>query len=176
VPLDLIGLALLTGTIITLNVVLDLGQYRGWLTSRYFTVWLAAFLVALAAFIIWGSLARWPLINLRVFGHWNTTLGLLIKVIFSVNLYALVALLSVYMVNLRAYEWWQAALVNLPAVVTMSMSILLGTAVGRASNRRLRMFAGLSVMVLATWQLDVLDLYTSKFWLAGVPGGPVRAW
>jgi len=168
VPLDLIGLALLTGMIVTLNVVLDLGQYWGWLTSRHFTAWLAAFIAAFAGFIIWGSVARRPLINLRVFNHWNTSLGLLIKVIFSINLYSLVALLSMYMVNLRGYQWWQAGLVILPAVVTMISSILLGIAVGRAGNRRLRMFAGLSVMVLATWQLVVLDVYTSKFWLAGV--------
>jgi hypothetical protein len=50
----------------------------------------------------------------------------------------------------------------------MIVSILLGIAIGRADNRRLRMFAGLSVMVLATWQLAMLDLYTSKFWLSGV--------
>jgi MFS transporter, DHA2 family, multidrug resistance protein len=167
-PLDLIGLALLAGTIITLNVVLDLGQYWGWLTSPHFTLWLAAFLVAFVGFIIWGSLARRPLINLRVFGHWNTTFGLLIKVIFSINLYALIAILSLYMVNLRGYQWWQAGLVILPAVVTMIASILLGISVGRAGNRRLRMFAGLSAMALATWQLRVLDLYTSKFWLAGI--------
>src|SRR5262249_33073959 len=67
VPLDLIGLALLTGMIVTLNVVLDLGQYWGWLTSRHFTAWLAAFIAAFAGFIIWGSVARRPLINLRVF-------------------------------------------------------------------------------------------------------------
>src|SRR5262249_55222597 len=139
-----------------------------WVTARHFTVWLVAFLAAFAGFIIWGVLARRPLINLRVFGHWNTTLGLLIKVIFSINLYGFVALLSAYMVNLRGYQWWQAGLVILPAVVAMIASILLGIAVGRARNRPLRMFTGLSVMVLATWQLGVLDLYTSKFWLAGV--------
>ena len=168
VRLDLVGIGLLAGTIVTLNVVLDLGQYWGWLTSRHFTVWLAGFIAVFTGFLTWGSLAPRPLIDLRVFGHWNTTLGLLVKMIFSINLYVLVAILSVYMVNLRGYQWWQAGLVILPAVVTMIASILLGIAVGRAGNRRLRMFSGLSVMVLATWQLAVLDLYTSKFWLAGM--------
>src|SRR5262249_41819563 len=157
------GLALLAGSIVTLNLVLDMGQYWGWFASRQFTLWLMGFAFAFSGFIAWGLTARQPLINLHVFGHWNTTLGLLIKVLFSINLTALLTLLAMYMVDLRGYQWWQAAMVILPAVVAMPLAIISGIVLGDVRNNRLRMFVGLAVMALATWQLTVLDMYTSKF-------------
>ncbi len=115
-----------------------------------------------------GDLARNPLINLHVFRRRNTTLGLAIKVIFSVSLYVLLALLSNYMVTLRGYQWWQAALVVAPAVLSMLISILLGITVGVRANRKHRMAVGLVIMAAATWQLASIDLYTSKYWLASM--------
>ncbi len=58
IKLDLVGLALLAGSIITLNVVLDLGQYWGWATSRHFVIWLVGFLAACGAFVCWGLMAQ----------------------------------------------------------------------------------------------------------------------
>jgi DHA2 family multidrug resistance protein len=165
---DLFGFALLATWIAAMNVALDMGQYWGWQTSRHFVIWAGLFLVAFSTFVGWGLTARHPLINLRVFGRRNTTLGLGIKALFSINVLALASLLTLYMVNLRGYQWWQTGLVFLPAAGMMAIGIAVGIAVGRPWNRRWRMFTGLAVMIAATAQLTVLDVYTSKFWLAGV--------
>jgi DHA2 family multidrug resistance protein len=163
---DWVGLGLLASLVVTLSVVLDLGQYWGWLTSPFFVPWFAGLLVSLAAFAAWGIGARAPLVNLRPLAVRHFALGLGIKVAFSVNLYVLVALLSGYTIGLRGYQWWQGSLVLLPALAGMFVALLAGTFWGTAGNRKARMFLGLALMALATGFLSVIDLYTAKGWQA----------
>jgi DHA2 family multidrug resistance protein len=164
--MDWVGLALLLGWIVPLNVVLDRGQYWGWLASPVIVPWFVGLLVAFAAFVAWGVLRARPLINLRVLALPHFALGLGIKVLFSVNLYVLVGLLSGYMIQLRGYQWWQGATVLLAAVATMLFGIVFGTLVGNDGNRRLRMAGGLAVMALAVWMLAAVDVYTARGWQA----------
>ncbi|HEY2761914.1 MAG TPA: MFS transporter, partial [Pirellulales bacterium] len=170
VKFDLVGVGFLLSSIVTVSVVLDLGQYWGWATSREFSLWFVGLLASIAGFVCWGLFAKKPLFDFSVFRIRNAALGLLIKILFSINFYSLATMLSVYMIDLRGYQWWQAALVILPAVVSMLVSTVFGILIGEESNRRGRMFVGLAIMILSTWQLTVLDLYTSKFWLAAVLG------
>jgi DHA2 family multidrug resistance protein len=168
VRLDVVGLVLFLGSVAALSVVLDMGQYWGWLRSPFFVPWLAALVVLGAGFVLWGTLAAEPLINLRLFAVRNYALGIGIKAAFSINLYALLGLLSAYMIELRGYQWWQGALVLLPAFVTLSATT--AASVSRVRYHRLRMGAGLALMALATWVMGAVDLYTDKRWLAALLG------
>jgi EmrB/QacA subfamily drug resistance transporter len=165
-PFDWLGLSLLASLVVALSVVLDLGQYWGWLTSPFFVPWFVGLVVSLAAFVAWGVLAPAPLVNLRPLGVRHFTLGLGIKMAFSVNLYVLVGLLSGYMIGLRGYQWWQGSLVLLPALAAMFAALLAGTFWGTDGNRKARMFLGLALMALSTGLLSVVDLYTAKGWQA----------
>src|SRR4029077_8012725 len=113
-------------SIVTLSVVLDLGQYWGWLASPEFVPWLARLIARLGGFVLWGVLAPNPLINLRPLAKPSFALGLGIKALFSVNLVVLLSLVANYMVSLRGYQWWQASLVIAPALATMLTSLVLG--------------------------------------------------
>lgn len=163
---DLFGLFLLLSWISTMSVVLDMGQYWGWLASPFFVPWLAGFVLSFAAFLAWGIFAAAPLINLRVLANRNFSLGLGIKALFSIDVIVLVSLLSNYMVNLRGYQWWQASLVLAPASLTMLASLLAGVLIGSDANRKARMLVGLAVMSAATAAFAWVDVYTSKFLLA----------
>jgi EmrB/QacA subfamily drug resistance transporter len=165
-PFDWLGLGLLASCVVTLSVVLDLGQYWGWLTSPFFVPWLAGLVVALAAFVAWGVWAPAPLVNLRPLAIRHFALGVGIKVVFSINLFVLVGLLSGYMIGLRGYQWWQGSLVLLPALGGMFAALLAGAFWGTDANRKARMFGGLALMALATGLLSVLDLYTARGWQA----------
>lgn len=162
VPFDPIGFVLLLSWIATMSVVLDMGQYWGWLASPAFVPWFVAFVLCFAGFASWGFFAPRPLINLRALEHPNFALGVGIKALYSVNVLVLLALLSNYMVNLRGYQWWQASLVIAPALATMILSALVGLATGTHRNRKLRLFGGLAVMAGATAAFSSLDLYTAK--------------
>lgn len=163
---DFLGLALLLAWLIPLNVVLDLGQYLGWLSSPFIVSWLVALVVCFTAFVAWGILAPHPLIDLRPFALRNFSLAISVKGLFSINLYVLLGMLSGYMIDLRGYQWWQGALIILPAFGTMFAAIVLGARFGTEANRKLRMLAGLGGMALATWLIAEVDLYTNKLWLA----------
>lgn len=163
---DWFGLGLLLSWIIPLNVVLDLGQYWGWLNSPFFVPWFSALVLGLTAFTAWGVFSARPLIDLRPLGVRHFALGLGIKVLFSINLYLLIGLLSGYMINLRGYQWWQGSLVLLPAVVTMLIGLVLGTGFGTDANRKARLLLGLMLMAAATWGVSRLDVYTARGWQA----------
>jgi EmrB/QacA subfamily drug resistance transporter len=165
-PMDWLGLALLLAWVIPLNVVIDLGQYWGWLTSPSLAWWLACLLVAFAAFSARGILAANPLIDLRILALPHFAVGLGIKVLYSVNLYVLVSVLSGYMIQVRGYQWWQGSLVLLPAVATMLSGIVAGVFIGNDGNRRLRMGFGLMLMCAGTGLLASVDVYTAKEWQA----------
>jgi len=166
--MDWLGLALLLGWIIPLNVVLDRGQYWGWLISPVIVPWFVGLLIAFALFVAWGTLGERPLIDLRILGLAPFAKGLSIKVLFSINLYALVSLLAGYMIQLRGYQWWQGALVLLAGAASMLSGVMFGIAVGRDANRRLRMIAGLALMAFSGWLLAQVDIFTAKEWQAVV--------
>lgn len=165
-PLDWFGLFLLLGWIVTLSVVIDLGQYWGWLASPYFVPWFVGCLVFFVTLVGWGVWAETPLIGLRPLAVPHFALGVGIKVLFSINLYVLVGLLSGYAIELRGYQWWQGALVLLPGTITMLLSIVVGIVVGHLGNRRARMAIGLTAMAVATWLLGEVDVFTAREWAA----------
>ncbi len=164
---DWLGLVFLLSWIATMSVVLDMGQYWGWLASPQFVPWLAGMCLSFTCFVTWGVCAPAPLINLRVLGNRNFTLGLAIKILFSVDLLTLLSLLTNYMVNLRGYQWWQAGLVLAPACVSMVCGITVGTLLGTDRNRKARLAVGLLVMAGATAAFRTVDLYTAKGLIAG---------
>lgn len=166
VPFDLLGFLLLVLSIGTCNVVLDMGQYWGWLTSPFFVPWLAGFVVFFIAFVVWGIMGEQPLISLRPFALRNFGLGLGIKALFSINLYVLLSLLAAYMINLRGYQWWQGGLVLLPGLVTMLLAVRVGLRWTNPTARKVKMALGLLVMAATTWRIAAVDLYTSKVLLA----------
>jgi MFS transporter, DHA2 family, multidrug resistance protein len=165
-PFDLAGLAFFVAWVATMIPVVVLGHYWGWLDSPFFVPWGAGFAIASAAFVGWGLLAARPLIDLRPLGDRNFGLGLVVKALFSIDLFVLVSLLSGYMVGARGYQWWQGGSVFLPAFVAMAATMLAGARSGRDRDRKLRIFVGLAVMSAVTWHVGRVDLYTSKTWLA----------
>lgn len=163
---DVVGFTLHLLWIGTLIVVLDMGQYWGWLTSPYFVPWLAALVLSFTCFVCWGIWSADPLINLRPLALRSFGLGLCGKALLSINLDILVGLLAAYMINLRGYQWWQGSLVILPGFLAMLAALVVGTCWGTDANRKARMFAGTATMACATWLISSVDVYTAKGWLS----------
>lgn len=168
-PFDLTGFLLFSGWVLTLIVVVVLGQYWGWFCSPFFAVWFMTFVGVFSGFVLWGIFSQNPLINLRPLAMRNFGLGLVIKALFAANLYLLLGFVSSYMINLRGYQWWQGALVFLPGFVTMPIAMVIGAWRGRDQNRKARIFCGMALMALCTWIVGThVGLYYSKIHLAGV--------
>ena len=69
VPIDKVGLVLLIVAVGALQLMLDLGKEHDWFESA--EIWALAIVavVGLAAFLIWESTERHPIVDLRVFRH-----------------------------------------------------------------------------------------------------------
>ena len=98
---DAIGLALLTATIGTMIPVVVLGHYWGWFDSASFVPWGIGFFLAGSLFVAWGTLSARPIVDLRPLAVRNFGLGLVIKALFSIDLFALASLLSGYMMPMK---------------------------------------------------------------------------
>jgi DHA2 family multidrug resistance protein len=69
VPIDKVGLVLLIVAVGALQLVLDLGKEHDWFESAEIWVLAIVAVVGLAAFLIWESTERHPIVDLRVFRH-----------------------------------------------------------------------------------------------------------
>lgn len=165
---DLVGLGLLVGWIVSANVLVDLGQYWGWTNSPPFVIWLAAWVATFAGFVLWGVYARDPLISLVPFRYRDFSLGLWIKGIYSANLFVVLGMVSSYLIDLRGYQWWEGALVLLPALLGAAAVLVASVPLGTPGTRKLRVFLGLATMAVATYWLARVDLYTNKSSIAAL--------
>ena len=167
---DYWGMLFFSAFVATMIGALYFGHYWGWFISPYFAPWGLGWLVSTAAFVGWGFFAARPLINLRPLTQRNFGLGLVVKALLAINLFVLTWMLSSYMIELRGYQWWQTALVFLPALITAAFAMLAGARWGGDRSRRGRIFVGVLITALMTFKLAESDLYTSKFvtttWLA----------
>jgi MFS family permease len=163
--LDWIHLAMTLGMLLCVTMVLDMGQFWGWLDSPDLVAWLAGLVVFGTGFVVWGIVMPTPLISLRPLARPQYAGALLVKIIYSINTYTLIDPLSNYMIRLRGYQWWQGSVVLLSALALMLAAVCAGLRFGTSANRKARLVIGLIVMTVATWQLSAIDLYTSKAWI-----------
>ena len=163
--LDWIHLAMTLGMLLCVTVVLDMGQFWGWLDSADLVAWLAGLVVLASGFVVWGIVMPTPLISLRPLARPQYAGALVVKILYSINIYTLIDLLSNYMIRLRDYQWWQGSIVLLSALALMLVAVCAGLHFGSPTNRKMRLLLGLTMMTATTWQLSFVDLYTSKTWI-----------
>jgi MFS family permease len=160
--LDLVHVVLTLGWLICLTVVLDMGQFWGWLDSPKLVTWLAGFVVFFAVFVAWGLLRSEPLISLRLLLRPRYAAAITVLAIYASNIYVLIGMLSGYFIDLRRYQWWQGSALFAPLLPCM----LAGVLAGAWGKRRLRLVLGLGIMALTTWRVAAVDLYVERGWIA----------
>jgi DHA2 family multidrug resistance protein len=178
-PFDFIGLALWIGTAIGIIVVIDRGQRWSYWTSNWFATSVILMFAFLISFLYWEWQAPNPLMNLRYLLKIRTyVLAQFSKSIFLCVLYSVLSLTAKYMLSLRGYPRTTSGWVLLPLGVGMLLSMF-GTAFLASSQnertrqwsedtRQMRLILGMALSSITVWHLAQIDLYTSKFWTAGM--------
>ncbi len=166
--LHFLDLVMTLGWFTCLTVVLDMGQYWGWLDSAQLVLWLAGFVLCAVAFVAWGVFCSGALIGLRLLSVPRYAAAIVVRSVYEVSLYVVIGLLSGYMINLRGYQWWQGSAVLAATLPPMLAALVFGQWVDAPANRPIRLTLGMGAMAWATWCLSAADLYTSKFWTAGL--------
>jgi DHA2 family multidrug resistance protein len=100
---DYIGLGLVALGLASLQIVLDMGDRKGWWDSTFIRVFTFTCVFGLAAAIIWELRHRDPIVNLRLLGERNLGMSSLIMLLFGSTLYGSTMLLPLFMQTLLGY-------------------------------------------------------------------------
>jgi MFS family permease len=163
---DFLGLGLLVAWVINLIIGLYRFQLWGWQSANETLVVTALGLGLFGAFIWQQLTCRRPLLALRLFGRHHFAMGVVIKALIDGQFFAVLGILTRYMVVTRDYPRLTAGLVLLPAVAAMAVSQLYTARFGTRDNRKRRLLFGTFVVTIATWQLTRIDLFTDKEWVS----------
>ena len=145
VPIDYLGLGLLTIGIGSLQVVLDKGQRQDWFDSSFIIVFALLSVVCLAA-LIWVELRHpHPIINLRLFTRVSFSAGNFIMFMVGFCLYGSVVMLPLFLQTLMGYDATLAGWVMAPGgLATLTVMPFVGAYIKNHDGRKV-ILAGLSL-------------------------------
>jgi len=130
-PLDLAGLALLSGTLAVSLWAMASGPRVGW-DQPAVAGGLLIGLAGAVAFVAWEWFCPSPLLNLRAFRSGGFASGFLLSAMIGVGLYASTYLIPLYLQQVKHLEPSAAGLILLPAGLAMAFTFPLA---GRLTDR-----------------------------------------
>jgi DHA2 family multidrug resistance protein len=156
--IDFVGFALLAVWLATLQVILDKGQQEDWFGSRWIT-WFAVISVAsMIAFLIREYRVGHPIVDLRILGNRNFTIGLLLMTLVGAVLYGTTAALPIFLQTLMGYPALQSGYALSPrGIGAFITTFIIGRLVGRVRNRVL-LSIGFALLAASSFWLGQINL------------------
>jgi MFS transporter, DHA2 family, multidrug resistance protein len=156
--IDYIGLGLLTTGLAFLEIVLDEGQRRDWLSSHLIVISAAIAAVALIGVVVWELRQPDPIIQLRMLLDRNFALSTGTMFILGFVLYASTMLLPLMLQTLLGYTAMQSGLVLSPGGLAIIVLMpIVGFLLSKYEARWLVIF-GLAVSSLGLFQMSHFNL------------------
>jgi len=156
--IDFIGFGLLTLWIGCLQIMLDKGQDADWFYSRFIQLLAWGAILGFIVFVLWEMRVEHPIVNLRILGNSNVTIGCLLLFLVGAILYGTTAALPLFMQNLLSYTALNAGLVMSPR----GMGAIIGSIVsGRILanpkiDGRAWIAGGFAILALTMWMFGNL--------------------
>ena len=167
-PIDAVGIALLTVGVGSLQFVLDKGQREDWFSSSLIVGFSIVAAVFLGTLVIWEWYERNPVVDLRLFRDPNYALGNLVMFVAFLNLFGSIVLLPIFLQNLMGYTAFLAGVVLAPGGLATMLTM---PAAGRIVDRghaKWSMAGGMLVCALASYQMSRFNL-EADFWSLMLP-------
>lgn len=143
---DWLGIALLTLSLGSLQVLLEQGEQYGWFEDQGIVLLALVCAITLPAFVAWELNHPQPAVDLRVLRHRSLAAGCVLSLVVGVGLYGTVFLVPIYAQGLLQYTAIQTGLLVLPsALASGATMLLLSQRVQQLDPRRV--IAGGSVML-----------------------------
>jgi DHA2 family multidrug resistance protein len=163
---DYIGLGVLSLTVSCWEVVLSKGQEWDWLGDPFYRVHLLAlgFVGGLIFFVVHELRNPHPIIDLRVLKDRNLTVSCVILFFAFGLLYMASIALPVLLQTLFGYDAFHAGLVMSPAgFSSIAMMVFVGILLGKGTDARWLIAAGLVVLAIADYWMANLNLFISPW-------------
>jgi DHA2 family multidrug resistance protein len=158
---DYIGLGLLALVLSSWEIMLSKGQEWDWLGDAFGRVQtlVVLFVVGLAVLLFWEMRIKAPIVNFRVLGERNLAISCVILFCAFAVLYAASFSLPQMLQLLFEYDALQAGLVLSPGGITsLTALVIAGFLLGRGTDARWLVAAGLVVMAAANYWMALLNL------------------
>ncbi|AKJ30003.1 multidrug resistance protein B [Caldimonas brevitalea] len=131
-PVDAVGIALLVLWVGALQMLLDKGKELDWFSSHEIVAYAVVAVVGFAFFLAWELTEEHPIVDLRLFGRLNFTLGSLTLAVAYGLFFGNVVLLPLWLQQFMGYTATAAGMALAPVGL---LAILLSPLVGRNVHR-----------------------------------------
>src|ERR1044071_3430407 len=159
--IDATWYALLAPWLGSLQVILALGQQKDWFASRWIRGLAFVSAVSFIAFVVREFRARHPIVDLRLLGNRNFSIGLVLMTLTAGVLYGTTAALPIFLQTLMGYPALQSGYAMSPrGIGAFLATFLVGRIVGRIRNRWL-MALGFSLLAVSSFWLSSINLGVS---------------
>jgi DHA2 family multidrug resistance protein len=136
--IDYWGIGLLALWVGCLQLALDLGQERDWLSSTFITTLLVTSVCGIIAFLVREWVAKEPVVDLRVFKMRSYSTGVFLMTTLGFVLYGSLVLLPIMLQTLLGYPSLQAGIAMAPRGMGSFIGMpIVGVLTGRVDPRRL---------------------------------------
>jgi MFS transporter, DHA2 family, multidrug resistance protein len=169
VKLDYIGIALLTLGIGALQVLLDKGQEDDWFGSPFITTLVVVATTCLISLIIWESLQKAPIIDVRMFKNFNFASSSLMMFTLGILLFSSLVLMPQFLQTLLGYTSELAGLaLSAGGLVLLFEMPIMGQMTTKFQARYLVAFGWLALsvaMYYSTQRIDLQMSFSAAVWL-----------
>jgi MFS transporter, DHA2 family, multidrug resistance protein len=169
VKLDYIGIALLTLGVGALQVLLDKGQEDDWFGSHFITALIITSAVCLIALIVWEWYQKAPIIDVRLFKHFNFASANLMMFTLGIVLFSSLVLMPLFLQALMGYTAQVAGLaISAGGVALLIEMPIMGKLTTKIEARRLITFGWAclaAAMYYSTMRIDLQIGFNTALWL-----------
>ena len=165
--IDYWGIGLLAVWVGCLQLALDLGQERDWLSSHFIAALIITSSIGVVAFIVREWMAREPVVDLHVFKERTYSTGVFLMTTLGFVLYGSLVLLPIMLQTLLGYPALQAGIAMAPRGIGSFIGMpLIGVLTGKIDARKLVAFGLIGGALTLIWlgQLNLNAGYWDIFW------------
>jgi DHA2 family multidrug resistance protein len=167
-PIDKVGLVLLIVAVGALQLMLDLGKEHDWFASWEIRALAIVAVIGLAAFLIWESTERHPIVDLRVFRHRGFSACVLTISIGFGGFFAANVLTPLWLQSYMGYTSTAAGLATArTGLLAIFVAPIAGMLMAKVDPRRLVCFGMLWIAAVSIWRMGATTDMT--FWQVSVP-------
>lgn len=158
---DTLGLALIGICLGAFQLILDDGQKKDWLGSRYITSLIWICVIAFVLMLVRELRVKTPIVDLRVFLNRNFLVGCTLMLFFGISLYSATTGVPLFLQLLMGYTSQLAGFATSPrGIASFCMMPVVGYLMSRIDGRWIGAF-GLLSFGIGTYQLGNINLFVS---------------
>jgi DHA2 family multidrug resistance protein len=170
---DWLGFTAIGMALVSLQLVLDRGELKGWFESTEIVIEVAAVALGLYILVVHILTSDHPIVSPAIFADRNMALGLVFMFLLGCSVLSLNVILPMFMQNLRGFPVPTAGLIMAPRGIGSSVSLMLAGYLVRHIDGRILIGIGFACVAYSSWLFSTFtpDVSIADFIVATVFNG-----